>query len=104
MENYDLDETLYTGTAAGTYCDVTSVDVEDDGCTGSNVTVDGVGVVYIFISGQNSNSVIAFHAGRSNAATCVVSSQCSIVKGPLIYCLADLCLSESVPLNWKKDS
>ena len=82
MENYDLNESLDTGMAAGTYCDIISGDVEDNGCIEDTVTVDSTGDAHIFISGQGSDSVIAFHAGMSSfvplclwlTAGCILSS------------------------------
>lgn len=57
-EGSAMNETLQTGMAAGTYCNIASGDVQGDTCTGDTVTVDGNGYATIQVGGVN---VVAFH-------------------------------------------
>jgi len=62
-DNYDLQETLQTGMAAGTYCEIISGNLEDGACTGSTVTVDSDGNAYIEILTDAEDGILAFHSG-----------------------------------------
>ncbi|XP_012942518.1 alpha-amylase [Aplysia californica] len=63
LEDTDLDQTLTTGLAAGTYCDVISGYLENDKCTGKSVTVNADGTARIQVCAKCEQQMLAIHVG-----------------------------------------
>ncbi|XP_049852580.1 alpha-amylase 1-like [Schistocerca gregaria] len=63
----DLKQTLQTGLAGGTYCDVISGEVSGSSCTGKSVTVNSDGTAYIEILVSEDDGVLAIHTGSKVA-------------------------------------
>ncbi|KAJ8969370.1 hypothetical protein NQ317_002003 [Molorchus minor] len=57
----DINESIQTSLAAGTYCDVISGDLQFDGCSGKSVIVDDSGRAAISLSSGEDDGVIAIH-------------------------------------------
>ncbi|XP_055858833.1 alpha-amylase A-like isoform X2 [Episyrphus balteatus] len=63
LENYDLNQRLYTCLPAGTYCDVITGNRSGDSCSGKQVVVDKDGSAQISISTADEDGVLAIHIG-----------------------------------------
>ena len=59
-ENGTMNETLYTGMAAGTYCNIASGDVVNGACTGNTIVVNGSGYANFQVGGFEA---AAIHVG-----------------------------------------
>lgn len=62
LEGYDLNQSLYTGMPAGSYCDVASGSKDGGRCTGATINVDGSGNAHFSISSGSEDGFIAIHA------------------------------------------
>jgi alpha-amylase len=60
-DDSSLTQSLPTGMAEGTYCDVISGNLEDGACTGLSITVDSTGYVSLDISNDQDDPMIAIH-------------------------------------------
>lgn len=61
LETFDLNQTLQTGLAAGSYCDMASGSKDGSRCTGTTITVDGSGNAAIRIPSNSQDGFIAIH-------------------------------------------
>ena len=56
-----MDQWLQTGLPQGQYCDIISGSLEQGGCTGKTITVQGDGKAKITISNSEEDPMIAIH-------------------------------------------
>ncbi|KAL7011009.1 hypothetical protein ACKWTF_014046 [Chironomus riparius] len=60
-ENFDLNQSLQTGMAAGTYCNIAAGSKSGSSCTGSTITVNASGVASFSITAGATDGFIAIH-------------------------------------------
>ncbi|XP_071851934.1 alpha-amylase B-like [Apostichopus japonicus] len=61
-DSYDMNASIYTGMASGTYCDVISGEKSGSSCTGNYITVNSSGYASIYIDDANNSPIVAIHA------------------------------------------
>nr|BAM74656.1 alpha-amylase [Haliotis discus hannai] len=69
LEGYDLSKSLNTGLPSGSYCDVISGNLENGGCTGKTIDVDGSGHASIHISSSDKDPMVAIHVGAKKGSS-----------------------------------
>jgi alpha-amylase len=60
-ENFDLNQSIFTGLAAGTYCNIAAGSKSGSSCTGGTITVDGNGNANFNIAAGAVDGFIAIH-------------------------------------------
>ncbi|KAG5676206.1 hypothetical protein PVAND_006055 [Polypedilum vanderplanki] len=61
LDSYGINQNLYTGLPAGTYCEIASGSKSGSSCTGKTITVDGSGNAYIDLPHNADDGFVAIH-------------------------------------------